>query len=667
MRFRLLCVALGAAFLIVSGFRPGTLPYIPQAGFSDATTSHFPAALFLRQSVLEDGQFPLWRDTILGGQPFAANPLNKTAYPLQWQALLFPADVHLDVMAVLHLLIAGWGMWCWARSLGLREEAAALSALAYGLAPRMIAHLGAGHLDVVYALAWFPWLMATVRSAVIQPGRRPITLLRLSLFAALVLLSDVRVSLFAFTLAAAYGVSEAFDIGQLRARLWLVGAIVPFLLLTVSVIVPLLGWQSSLTRGDLTPASASLDSMQAYQWSGLLGLPVHGGNHEELTYIGLPVLLLAIIAGAAEPRRHRFFLAALALAALYALGSNGFLWSALIRLIPPLVWFRVPSRAWLVIALLAPPLAGYGAQIVLAWAETRLAPLARRRRQIVLFMLLGVLLACAGVFLAAPIAGSAKIVTGLTFFIGGVFAAVLLAASSGRLRGQTLALALLVVTFGDLGWSGLSWLTWRGSDYWLTPYADLGATLVSEKPARIYAPIYFDPSAVNLSLPQEVAAVYGLRLFGGVDPFQMRAPASAIVMASGMPRTSYDVTLPYLPAPAPGRTAVAPDTRLLAAWDVSHVVSVFPLESSRLEWVGTADKINIYRNLDFTAPPQSGIPAWPSDATPPLDLDTLERLNRLTLISAGVSAISFVVVVFILVLSALRDHSTLPRSKVSAP
>lgn len=660
MRFRLLCVALGAVFLIVSGFRPGTLPYIPQAGFSDATISHFPAALFLRQSVLDRGQFPLWRDTLLGGQPFAANPLNKTAYPLQWLALIFPPDVHLDLMALLHLLLAGWGMWRWTRALGLREEAAAVSALAYALAPRVIAHLGAGHLDVVYALAWFPWLMGAVHEAIAAPGRRSITLLRLALFAALVLWSDVRVSLFAFTLAAAYGLTEAVRLGQLRARLWLVGALIPFLLLTVSVLLPFLGWQSSLTRGDLTPSSASLDSMQPYQWSGLLGLPVQAGNHEELAYVGLPVLLLALIAVAAEPRRHGFFLAALALAALYALGSNGFLWSALVRLIPPLVWFRVPSRAWLVIALIAPLLAGYGVQAVLSWAETRLAPAARRRRQLVLFVLLGVSLACAGTFLAAPIPGAAKTVTGLTFFIGGsVFALILLMAASGRLQGQTLALALLIITFADLGWSGLSWLTWRGADYWLTPYADLGARLASEQPARIYAPIYYGPTNVELSLPQEVAAVYGLRLFGGIDPFQMRAPVSAIIAASGMTHSGYDVTLPYLAAPAQGRSAAAPDTRLLAGWDVSHVVSAFPIESPRLQSLGKADNIYLYRNLDFTAPPQAGVPAWPPDASPSLDPATVERLNRLTLISAGVSGVSFAVVVFVLALAALRSRRAL--------
>ena len=245
MRLKLLCVALGAVFLLATGFRPGTLPYIPGAQFSDATISHFPAALFLRQSVLERGAFPLWRDTIMAGQPFAANPLNKTAYPPQWLVLLLPTVLHLDVLIVLHLLIAGWGMAYWARSLGLRPEAAALSGLAYALAPRLIAHTGAGHLDVVYALAWWPWLMAAVYRAAAAEHDRVSNVLRVALPAGLVFLGDVRVSLFALSLAAAYGVYEAARRRELRAHVWMLGALAPFLLMTVSVTVP---WPSRAKR-----------------------------------------------------------------------------------------------------------------------------------------------------------------------------------------------------------------------------------------------------------------------------------------------------------------------------------------------------------------------------------------------------------------------------------
>jgi hypothetical protein len=91
MRHSLIAAALtGAALIIlymVSGWRPGSLPFQPFARFSDAATSHYPAAQYFSDSINERGEFPVWRQTIMAGQPFAANPLNKTAYPLTWLAV----------------------------------------------------------------------------------------------------------------------------------------------------------------------------------------------------------------------------------------------------------------------------------------------------------------------------------------------------------------------------------------------------------------------------------------------------------------------------------------------------------------------------------------------------------------------------------------------------
>ncbi len=331
MRVRLLIVGLGVAFLLATGFRPGALPYNPGASFSDAVTSHLPAAQFLRESVLEQHTFPLWRDTIMAGQPFAADPLNKTAYPLQWIALLLPPVFHLDFMIALHLLIAGAGMWIWARSLGLGEWAAGISALAYALSPRAIGHTGAGHLDLLYALAWFPFLMWSVGRVIsadhgvgawrAMPLR---DVLWVALFGGLILLADVRLSLFAYALAGPYALYEAIRLRRLR-RLWrFAAALLLIVLLTLSLTLPLLGWQPYLSRGAITPTDAGIFSLQPAQWIGLL-LPAQGGNIETLTAVGLAVLALALI-GVIAARRW-FWAAAAGIAALYALGINTPFWS----------------------------------------------------------------------------------------------------------------------------------------------------------------------------------------------------------------------------------------------------------------------------------------------------------------------------------------------------
>ncbi|MEP7290147.1 MAG: hypothetical protein ABI835_00135, partial [Chloroflexota bacterium] len=476
MRLKLVTLALGVTFLILSGFRPAALPYTPGAPFSDAVTSHLPATQFLRRSVLENGEFPLWRETIMAGQPFAADPLNKTAYPLQWLALVLPPTLHLDLMIVLHLLIAGAGMWLWAKSLGLREEAAALSALAYALAPRVIGHTGAGHLDLLYALAWFPWLMWAVGQVFHTDKQTWRVSLYVALFGGLIVLADVRLSLFAFVLSGVYGIYEAVRLHRLRRLATFVPAGMLIVLLTVSLTVPLLGWRPYLSRATLTTQDAGIFSLEPAQLLGLI-LPVQGGNIETLTYLGLPVLGLAMI-GAWTARRW-FWLASTGVAALYALGINAPLWSLLVQLIPSLLWFRVPSRAWFVVALIAPLLAGYGVQWLL---EQRPG-----RRSLIVLAGTAAALVC-GVFLTL----SVPAVSGLAIMVGGGGVGLItLLALAGKLHGERLALALLVVTFLDLLLVGRGWLEWREQDAWLPPaQVHLAERLIELGAYRVYSPTY---------------------------------------------------------------------------------------------------------------------------------------------------------------------------------
>lgn len=648
MRVKLLPLglALGAAFLLLSGFRPGTLPYTPGGAFSDAVTSHLPAAQFLRASLLDDGVFPLWRETILAGQPFAANPLNKTAYPLQWLVLLLPPVLHLDLLIVLHLLIAGTGMWTWERALGLRAEAAAVSALAYALAPRVVGHTGAGHLDLLYALAWFPWLMWAV-GAVMHgenesgAGRvRFRRLLAAGLFAGLLLLADVRLSLFAYALAGGSALTAAVHLRRTRRLLAAASGFLLAVPLAASVIVPLLAWSPYLSRAALTPQDAGVFSLD---WAPLLFgliLPVQGGNIETLTYVGLPVLALAIL-GAVTARRW-FWTAAAGVAALYALGAHGFLWPALTRIIPALLWLRVPARAWFVVALIAPLLAGYGAQWLLDLPARRKA-----RRGAALALIAAAAFGTAGVFLCLTV----PTVNGLAVLVGGSgIGLVGWLALTGRLHTERLALALLLVTFLDLTLAGRGWLEWRAPTAWLTPPQVALAERLSELGAyRIYSPTY--------SLQQPVAEDYHLRLFGGVDPFQVSGVVAAIRQGGGVADGGYSVVEPPLPAAdltTANRDAV-PDTAVLGAWGVTHVVSAYPLAVPLLEPVAVIDGVYVYANRDPALTTDLGaLPAWP-DGWPGLpDRATVAALNRLTATAAIVSGAAFVALLALLGVMKVR-------------
>lgn len=695
MRLKLTLLVMGGVLLLVTGFFPGSLPFNPGARYSDAVTSHWGAALFLRTAVIEQQQFPLWRETLMAGAPFAANPLNKTAYPLQWLALLLPAALHLDLMIGLHLVIAGAGMWRWARAQGLRRESAALSAVAFALSPRVIGHTGAGHLDLLYALAWLPWLMDAVLRFVswgvldspstpnpfshaggekgnkpglspshaseerddptklsrvrgrdqLQPERiLPETrqsgvlrqVLQIALFAALVLLADVRLSLFALSLAAAYGLYEIAGAKQWRRLAWLLPAALLFSLLTASVTLPLLGWSPYLSRAGLTIEEAGMFSLEPAHLIGLV-LPPHSGNIETLTYVGLPVLALAVLALITAPRRRRFWLLALLLAVWFALGQNGWLWSALARLIPALLWFRVPSRAWFVVALALALLAGFGFDWLLDRTHRRTP---QRWR---LYALIGLVAALAGGMFAItglpiPDAAGWSVIVG-----GGGLSLIVLLVFFRAVSIERAAILVVFVVFADLLITGRSWLEWRGEQDWLTPYQPLAAALIEDNAARVYSPDY--------SLPQQAAEAYGLRLFGGVDPFQIDGVAQAVAQAGGIERVGYSVVVPPLTGimgddPATANREAVPDTEMLAAWDVSHVIAARPLEQARLslldEIVGQDGGVFVYRNLDYAAPPADDtLPRWGAAADLPSSA-TISYLNQLTAASAALAAVALV-------------------------
>jgi len=544
-----LLIALVTVCLIVTGIKFDGLPYIPGARFSDTATSHWGSALFLQRSIMREHEFPFWRETILGGQPFYANPLNKTAYPLQYLALILPPALHINLMILLHLAIAGVGMWLLARALGLGAWAAGVSVIAYMLSPRMIAHTGAGHIDIVYALAWLPCLLWAVKCAA-DGSRRGLWLS--GMFAGLMFLADVRLSLFGLALAVGYGVAhqphppapsplgegEGADAsprskwrGDLEVRFRLTRFLLPaflFVLIAAAVIVPLALWSAHLTRAALTPVEAGVFSLQPEYLLGVV-FPQSHGNPEVLTYLGIVPLILALIGVVTARRRVLFWVIAALIAGWYALGSNGLLWNALTQIAPVLLWFRVPSRAWLIVMLVIALLAGYGAD---------------------------------------------------------------------RLKNRPLQIGVLIAVALELILTGRSWLEWRGADYWLpASQRALAEYLIADDVYRVYSPTY--------SLEQQVAEQYEIKLFYGVDPFQLRSYVGRIQHFSGVQSDSYSIIQPPLLGMLGDDLATANrDAHLnivggLEDPGVSHVIAAYPIEDSRLRLLDIVEGVYVYRNTSY--------------------------------------------------------------------
>lgn len=611
-----------ALLALAVGFQGRGLPFTPGARYSDAVTAHYPAALHMQRQAAV-GQFPIWREIFFAGQPFAANPLNKTAYPPQWAAFVLPPLLHLNLMIIAHGVLAAIGMWRWARAEGLTQAGATLAAIGWALSPRLLAHTGGGHLDIVYALAWLPWLMAGVRALAEADRPAHASLLRLGCVAALIALADVRVSLFAFALALGYGLvryrASRLSLRRAVARVSLSGLVAA--VATVSLTVPLIAWGPHLTRAALTPAEAGAFSLQASHFIGLLVMPPPSSGLETLTYVGLPILLLAGVALLRAPRRHAFWIGALVLAGVYALGVNGGLWALLTALFPPLLWFRVPARAWLIAAFILPFLAGHGLDLI--------AAAARRRRVNAVHLIAGVAFTVAGGYIGVSgLLGGASAV-GL---VGGGLLLLIALSGARPMTPRAVTLAALALVLADLLAFAHTWAEWRPLEAWLSPrQRAIGEHLAAlEGVGRVYTP--------NYAIEVQTAAEYNLELFGGVDPFQVAEVTGAIQQAGGIEFSGYSVVQPPLlgasgdDVEAANRDAV-PDAALLGRWGVTHVLAAAPLaaQADGLFLIGQIDDgpfLYENRNRALSSPVQPPVPNWPPDLVLAGQVPTLNALTQ---------------------------------------
>src|SRR5258706_5796881 len=90
-------------------------------------------------SELAQGRLPFWNPYNGAGAPLLANYQSALLYPLNWFGLVLPVAWSMSVTAVLHLFIAGWGMWMFTGQLGLNELGRGISALSFALTSYLVA------------------------------------------------------------------------------------------------------------------------------------------------------------------------------------------------------------------------------------------------------------------------------------------------------------------------------------------------------------------------------------------------------------------------------------------------------------------------------------------------------------------------------------------------
>jgi hypothetical protein len=573
--------------------------------YSDLVISHYPNTIYIKQSLQQWKQVPLWSDTILSGYPFFADPLSGLWYPLNWLLLVLPLPLGFNLLFILHLLWGGMGLYFFLLRKDLHPFAAVAGGLSFILMPKIFSHFATGHVTLIFAVAWTPWLLY-VEEIIRQSRQGKWRRLLPGVILGIIALADVRWVLFSGLLWFAYrltGYIQAIRRGKLAQdpqitdakenpamslRYFVLDTLLQGLLafsISAVLLIPLIQYAGLSTRSGLTPADNLYLSLSPLQLFGLI-FPDFGVYAEWALYPGALacILLLLTLVTPALRKKTTFWSVLIGISLLYALGENiPFL--GVIQRLPGINLLRVPTRILFI--------AGLAFSILSATAiDALIKEEIDRHSRVVQFILV--------IFSAFTLMFALGLwwITGnlpLEFIWGSVFVAVFSILILTRIHGRlgvrpwlALLLPLLVLDLGTVNNFAVHFTPankvqsqGEGVARYLSAQDDNG---------RVYSPSY--------SIPQQTAVHYGLQLADGIDPMQLENYVQFMEKASGVPYDGYSVTLPPFASgePQTANAAFSPDAERLGWLNVAYVTSEFDMKEANLEFITQFDNTRVYRN-----------------------------------------------------------------------
>jgi hypothetical protein len=433
---------------------------------------------------LRAGQLPVWNPYNGAGAPLVANYQSALFYPLTWIGLPLPLAWAMSVTSVLHLFIAGWGMWLFTGRLGVPALGRGVSALAFGLTGYLVARLGT--YPMIAAAAWLPFMMWAVLGVIQRKRLRDVGWLALATGLQL-LAGHAQTAWYSLLLVGLFALYMAL---RRREKDWWqrLGLAAAGVMLGAAIAAVQLWPTAELLRTSQRSDGVDFDFAMNFSYGparalnfvapNVFGSPgdgtylTEGAFFEDAVYIGLLPLLsaLAAILGWLVRRFRKgldelpaastvlFWVVILSVAFVFALGSHSPVYPFLFRNAPTFDLFQAPVRwhLWTVFALSV--LAGIGTR---SWGRgywlffgTRLATAG---------CIAAVLLAMFAAPIIIPAEGDPELaraldVLRLAVVTTGIFGALagaltLLQPERESSRYGWWALAVLIVVAIDLGWA----------------------------------------------------------------------------------------------------------------------------------------------------------------------------------------------------------------------
>ncbi len=579
-------------------FHIGEVPFPKGAEFTDLLISHYPNGHFLRRSILEQHVIPLWNPGILSGAPFLENPLSGFWYLPGWLALIWDSPASWFFLEIIHLVWGGLGMYLFLRMEGCSKEASILGGITFELMPKVITHIAAGHVSLVFAISWTPWLLlAEIRSHKSKFSFMP------GLIWAMIIFADIRWAAYAIVLWFLFFIRNLilgevqvadgrFPLGKKLSQVlvWItqlcfaLGISAPFLF-------PFLKFVRLSTR-NLLGIEDSMELSLPLKYLLSFFFPDFGGYAEWIVYFGGFSLLVVIFSlGYSEYRKkNKFWLTIFCLCMLLSLGSVipglDFLFS-----LPGIRLLRVPTRFLF--------LAGFSMSILASHLMDSFVEIKNnlRSKQLSISLIVVMIVISFEIMLSIGIA----ILTHsfpAEFFWGAVvlfaYGLLIMVWLKTRFLDTVFPISIIILTIIDFGMVGITQFKFVNWEYRKHQYAELLDFFHTDTETyRIYSPSY--------SIPQDIAGIGRLELADGVDPLQLQDYSKYMENATGVNSETYSVTTPAFKKGNPksdNRNAI-PNLSLLGRLNVKYILSEFEIDEPQLEFVKQIGQSYLYRNPEF--------------------------------------------------------------------
>ncbi len=328
----------------------------------DVITQIYPWRLFAVEE-LKQGRIPLWNPYSFSGTPHLANYQSAALSPLNILFFVFSDIDAWSILVLLQPLLAGIGIYLFARSLKISEIGSLLSSISFMFCGFITTWMGYATLG--YAILFLPYSLYAIQKYLSQKSIFYLILLSLSI-AFSFLSGHFQISMYLLLCIIAFSIYKLFPVYNNKNSIFVSLFIFVGILLAMPQILPTIEFYTLSVR------SASFQQTEIIPWSYLptffapdfYGNPVtrNGwfGHYAEWNgYIGVAGLAFALLALFNYKKRDVLFFAGVSLLALL-LSFNTPLIPLLMALKIPVLSTSAAGRIIVILSFSLSVLAGFG-------------------------------------------------------------------------------------------------------------------------------------------------------------------------------------------------------------------------------------------------------------------------------------------------------------------